>query len=1001
MLKSLLFAAGLAGLAFSALAESQSPSNIQLRPAIFKVTPDIVNAGLQPFAFTSGSFGNTLRLKGKGGFEPGVLRTKIIAMDQDSPDRIYNIAAITQFDGYSSGYLDGADVRVFRVENGQLKLVRTDKVAQGGCVIEGWQGLDTPKVIAPATTSAQSSWAPWSRPDTSRWFSVIAIDKAGNKSEPATPVKLGRVAPSKGLKAETNMKVFRGRGDDTVPPPAPTNFRASVNDKGLVELSWDPVEDDDLAGYRVIYSDTDPAANRGIYLQLSESPEDREKWIKKGDMVFVGKSLIDFDPSWLSPRLANLDRIIKDKYPDGVPEDLLMPQDRMPGTSWRLAKHEAGTPVANPGEYYFEMTIPEGGTEMVGKSGNADLGSTDQDFYAVPEDGKEYIMEVWMKADRNDRAPVVFTWDGDERVGGFLGQHPIQVGTEWKRYEVRFTGQSADKGNQAYLVLKAMGPGTYSFDNFRVYRADADFLGFLPYQKKQLEESGMKALRTHGPIKTGVSTYSMRQFLGGPGEAEGVKKGSTLPQILNAIKSVGMEPWLQIEFHMSDDEWLAFAEYMAAPYDPATDTPETKPYASLRYQQGHPAPWVDDFDRIYFELSNETWNGLFFPWTFSNMPDSVTGEEMDRGTVYGLFNDRVIGILRSSPYWSDGVDKKFQYVLGGWANGDYSEKAVKASKEADYITVAAYNGGWDEGEGPPKTDPASYFNVLAQVNQVAIPRARDYLSLREELRGQGRDVRTGTYEAGPGYVLNGLNKASVSKEDAEQQEQVMKSKLAGTATIDSFLARAYYGFDLQNFFTYSEGRYWTSYAKQYRGGQPHACFLPLEMFNRYATGDMLKTVTISVPTVDTPKLKRREAVENQPLAAVYATRKEDRVSVFCISRRIPDYPKKGDSGDTRFELQLPFTKAKSITLYRMSGSATDTNIDEEKVKIEKVPVALTALGSDGKFVIDGATGGTAKGLPPSETFLYVFDGTDIPIGKQVPPKEVLDQPTSFTASAPE
>ncbi|MEO0963744.1 MAG: hypothetical protein AAFY08_01375 [Planctomycetota bacterium] len=810
----------------------------------------------------------------------------------------------------------------------------------------------------------------------------MAVDRAGRTSEPSNAVRTERPNVMTG-KATTNEKPFRRQGGgDSAPPPAPTNFRAEVNADGIIEMSWDAVSSDDLAGYRVIRSDTDPAAHRGVYLDLEG---DSGPPIRRGDMVILSKPMVDFSRDWLSHRMAGLNRTVVKHTPYGVPNGF--DPHAEPGKTWRLVPHADGTPVSEPGDYYFEMTLRDGDTELVGRTGTPDLSNTKQDFYAVPKDGAEYVMNVWMKADRADAPPVAFTWNGDPNIGGFVGRHEFQLGTEWKQYEVRFTGESSEQGGHAYLVLEASGPATYSFDNFRAYRADAPYMDYLPHEYEQLAATGTSLYRCHAAIKTQQQTYSMRQYLSSVGLSEAGGQGNTMPQLLSMLDRADIDPWLQIEYHMTPDEWLGFVEYMAAPYDPAVDTPEDKPWAYMRHTQGRTEPWVDAFDEIWFELSNETWNRLFYPWTFEGMSDVQARRDYKPGEVYGLFHDYVVDIMRQSPYWTDAVDEKFVQVLGGWITRGYTRDATMASETADYITMAAYNGGWDEGEGPPQETPSSYFNVLSQVNQTAIPRAVQLSEIVLEARQAGRDIDYGVYEAGPGYALNGLNNARVSKEQARQQENVMKSKLAGTATIDTFLARGSFGFGVDNFFTFDAGDLWKSHAKHHRGGQPHASFLPLELFNNEATGQMLAVETLSVPTIDTVAARRRQAVTEAPLAAVYATRDGDRVAVYCISRRFAGFPDPADDGFTEFEVQLPFSEAASVTLYRLTGEPTETNIFEENVTVEQISIDPSTLGTDGRFRVDDSTGADPRGLPASETYLYVFEGVDLPAGRRVPLSE--------------
>jgi hypothetical protein len=424
---------------------------------------------------------------------------------------------------------------------------------------------------------------------------------------------------------------------------------------------------------------------------------------------------------------------------------------------------------------------------------------------------------------------------------------------------------------------------------------------------------------------------------------------------------------------MSPREWLGLIEYLAAPYDPATDTPVSKPWAYKRYQQGQTRPWTEEFDRIYFELGNETWNSLFKPWTFGSMTDAATGANYSPGQTYGMFQEYVIGILRGSPYWrSAGLERKLSFVLGGWSSFAYGKDAARMSPSSQYMTVAAYNGGWDEGEGLPRLDAASFFNVLAQVNQVAIPVAEQHQREVRELNARRAiPLRLGTYEAGPGYALNGLNNARVSPTQADEQEQVMKSLAAGTATLDSFLARAYRGYDLQNYFTFSQGAYWTSHARWYRGGHATPAWQLISLFNRQAVGDMLETKTIDVPTTNLKPYERRKGIDNAPLAAVYATRQGSRYTITAISRKIPDYPFAGDNGFTPLSIELPFNRARKLTLYRMVGDPRANNLSPEG----GVYVETVELGAwqGRQLTVDHTTGADARGLPPAAVLMYVFE----------------------------
>ncbi|MFW6286874.1 MAG: hypothetical protein ACOC29_02935, partial [Candidatus Sumerlaeota bacterium] len=942
--------------ALPVLAQDNVPTNFTERPAVFEVTTDVVNEDLEPFTITAGAFGNSLLMKNVASFEPTNFRN-LYTVGRNHPNRIYG-NNLDYYDSWGSGYLDGADVFVYRIIEGKMKLVRQDKIARGGTVIADWN-YSTNNVIQPDTTEYYFKWTDWSRPDSDRWFTVFAIDKAGNLSEHSNAVKVRRPDEAKG-KTPNKTKGFKEnkRLEDTQAPPAPRNLKADVQSDGVVKFTWAPVQADDLAGYVFARSDVNPNEHKGMYFELEGKASNPEEELKEGDVVITHMSYREFDRSVRSVRMDNLWRTNAAFYPGMIPGEFY--PTGSPERTWRLVDHPANSPVEEGGQTYLEMDLR---TPDKISMGGYMLGNTDQTWYNVPDPEHEYVIEVWLKADRPNVPPVVFETTGKE---GMLQPFPrieFQPTTEWKKFSEKIKPLPLDR-TVGQVWLHFAGPGKISVDNFRVYRADTDYLDYTPLNYKRLEESGMSAFRTHGPIKTGINTYSMEQFTNPGGVINGVAKGNTLPQQFEMMEKAKIDPWLQIEFHMSPEEWLGFVEYIAAPYDPGKDDPTKKPWAYKRYQQGRKEPWIDAFDKLYFELSNETWNWLFRPWIFESMPESTTGEKLPRGASYGAMQELVIDTLRSSPYWSDEIEEKFVWMIGGWSRSTYGWEAVDASPNADYQLIAAYNGGWDEGEGPPQNNPASFFNVLGQVYQSALPTARLNAERLVERRKNGHsELRLGTYEAGPGYALNGLNGAKVSKEQAHEQELVMKSKTAGTATLDSFLLRAYYDFDSQNFFTFSEGRTWSSHTRWYRGGQAYPCFLSLMMFNHEGLGDMLNTKMESVATIDTPKHRRRQAIKNAPLAAVYATRDGDRVNVFCISRRFPEYPKGEGDGFTQMNVKLPFTKADKVTLHKMSGEPTDNNIMEEMVKLESKEIGRNMTGLN-EFAINEKTGGSAKGLPP-------------------------------------
>ena len=81
----------------------------------------------------------------------------------------------------------------------------------------------------------------------------------------------------------------------------------------------------------------------------------------------------------------------------------------------------------------------------------------------------------------------------------------------------------------------------------------------------------------------------------------------TLSSMFEVMLAGGANPWLQVEQYMSEEELLGFVEYIAAPYNPAKDSPLLKPWAAKRYAQGQPAPWTDMFEKFMYRppISNK------------------------------------------------------------------------------------------------------------------------------------------------------------------------------------------------------------------------------------------------------------------------------------------------------------------------------------------------------------------------------------------------------------
>lgn len=893
--------------------------------ARFTVRNQVVNADVPAFTATAASLGNGSEFMSTGGgFEPSNVRTMLVA-GQDSPDMI--LAApqvISAYDSWPQGTFDGADVEVMRIVDGKLQTIREDRVAQGGFNASGWTNLTpTGQILSPATTRYMTSWDSFNRLGAPWYYTVRAVDGAGRLSPPSAVASL--VAPAKPGKpgaADKASLVKRDLQDAPAKLPAPENLQVKLTMSQTALLSWDPVPG--AAGYAVFRSALPPDQIRGygIRLEWQGAP------IRAGDMVFLRKKFslprrdqVATGRVWSIPAVKSTFGIA---LLSGLPGDPDMPEVR-------LVPHPAGTPVPDAGETYLEADLKDGESLAIGGYNHSGKG---QRYYPVLDPRQTYRFEIWMRGEGDVSATFRLNGPQSKTPGLPATAHP---GKDWQKFVLDFRVPSVQSGTQAgQMQLVLSGRGRIDLDNYRIYRADTPYMDLLPEDREALSQSGMEALRSHMFIKSGTQGYDLAQ-LTAPAGLNPRESGQTLDQFLKICAATGVNPWIQLDPPLSRAEWLGLVEYLAAPFDPAKDDPAKLPWAAKRAAQGHPEPWTDTFPRIYFEIGNETWNPLFRPWNFPSMQDGgrLNWSKYGSGDVYGLYQAHVLSVMRESPWW-DRLQARMKPVIGGWQINNYGFDALKQAPDAAAVTVADYIGGWDSGEGPVRPTPEGYASVMAFTPQMTMPvAARAHETLRD--MGLSGKVALGTYEAGPGYALNGLNGRQVSREQRAGQEKVMKSAAAGAATLDAFLARVQAGDRVQNYFLFGRGMEWRSHALWQDGGQAYPSWAWLALFNHVGRGDALAVDTREVPRMDLPEMGRRKPMADAPMAAAYAARQGDRLTVTVISRLVPGA---GSDGRLSVDIDLPISGARKLTRYRASGDYRAENTASEQTRIlsEAMPV---------------------------------------------------------------
>ncbi|RYH10993.1 hypothetical protein [Tropicimonas sp. IMCC6043] len=927
-------------LAMLAGAAGPAGADQQRETAHFVVTDRIVTPDLPVFGTNLSGLGNGRRFLPGGNFEPIIFRNMFLATGGSERRILAAPRDLSHYDSWRGRAFEGADVEVLRIENGAFRSVRRDRVAPGGYHASGWSQQLGGQVVEPDRTGVDVVVAPWSRADTIYHFTVRSVGRGGRLSPPADAVAVPYSKPEQvpDESADGLIDIELGRERRGLAPPA--TLRGRQNADGSIRLEWDPVPG--ARGYAVYRSDIPPDRHEGYSIDLDREGDS----VRAGDLVILRARLLRTDQeALLTNRVWNAGgEAALFRHP------LLEPfSDIGPGSDWSLVQHDPESPVREHGDTFLRVTLAPGTRLPVGRYTDSGTG---QSWWPVLHPGMPYRFEVWMRG--KALTQVSFSLPGAHRDA--IAPHSFRVTPEWKLYSFIFTPKTLFDGtgvNRMELMLT--GPGTFDIDNLRVYRDDAPYMAFLPEDFERLEESRMSPLRTHGLIKTGRRSYDLAQL---------TSRG--LYPLLGEIDRLGAEPWIQIEPHLAPEEWRGLVEYLAAPEPSNGVDAEAAPWAEKRVAQGHADPWTDHFERIYFELGNETWNRLFEPWIFPEMKDATRWRRYDKGEVYELYQEHVLSQMRQSPYW-DLLAPKLVPVIGGWAGFDYGMKAASVSPSSQFLTHTGYIGGWEQKVGPTTPTPESLFGVLTNVLRSKEPYTERYVAdAAEAAAARGLPVELGIYEGGPGYVKNGLNGRKVTEAETRLQELAMKGAAAGTATLDTFLSAARHGMRLQAFFLYADGDHWASHAKWYRGGATFPSWYLLALFNRVGTGDMLDVETLEMPTGTVRADRDRAPIESAPMVAAYATRKADRVTLFLVSRRVPGYPDPADDGVSSVLVDLPLHSARKVTRYRQSGEWNSANVDGRVVRT----VAETLSAED--FVPQLSV----PDLGPAATEVFVFEGVE-------------------------
>ena len=564
-------------------------------------------------------------------------------------------------------------------------------------------------------------------------------------------------------------------------------------------------------------------------------------------------------------------------------------------------------------------------------------------FYDTLLPGHTYRASAWLRHDGTVNGGVTLRLD---QFYGAVSNRFANVTTNWQRFTFDFVAPAEPAVDSISEVILAFnGPGTVWIDNVQLFDPALAPDAPLPHLRRAMEEFRPGVLRLWaGQVNAGwgttLETLTQSDLLAqgqwaadtGPRAPENLLN---LPHALPLCRDVNARPWLIIGAAFNEAEWRGLVEYLAGP----TNTF----YGARRAAQGHPQPWTDDFDQLYLERGNETWNPSFAPW--SN--DALT---------YGAQTEYFIQVAKSSPYWP-AISNKVRFVHNGWftnpgTNG-YGATGARASRSAHFLDLTTYLGGWELGlaAGGTNITTAGFQTYVDFVPGFLKTMLDRHLDTRAALHAEGIPVELAIYEGGPGYSLPG---PGITPPPAA--EAFGKSLAAGTANLDAFLYCSANRIDPQSFFHFGEGTYWNSHAVLERGFHPHPTWVGMELRNRFASGAMVATHLNRAPTRTLAGVLGLPATEHAPQVAAYAFRDGAKFSLFVLSRSVTEA--------TPVTLRLPFTSVTSVTRHKLEGDPQTNNLARRNVAIVSEPVA----GFSANFTFT---------LPPSASHLYVFEGANV------------------------
>lgn len=665
---------------------------------------------------------------GTVGFPP--LFRRVLSATTGQANRVTTgLDSLNNFNTYGPDLYIGGTCRVYRATNGVMSLVRTSEVTDAKIGRWNWQRfqsldgqgrlVDDSRVID--GTSYRFTLDTFNRPNVPYWFRVAAVGSnglSGTWSDPVayTPTSVTGAANNV---ANTPRSFNRTGGGGALAAPAGLAVVAG-NSPRVASMTWSAVAG--AEGYIVEMSYYDPATQivSAPYLDLASDPTA----ILPTDLVIFERQFLTLSNNLFSTRVWNAEAV--GRLMPGVfwQESEVLKRD---GNDWAYVAYSGDKPARAFGDHFIRRTANAGLTAQLQRFWHSGTG---QSFYSILAPGTTYRMRVVMRTS----VPTTVTLATNSPV---VSGTTFSVGTTFAEYTHDMNPTGIASGSDAYdwrLQITAGGTAInldVAFFEIEVVGASSNFLVATPPPANAY-------IRDHTFIKFPPKAFTVASL------AERTTYG--FRAFHEGLVASNAKPWFQLEWNIPREDILNFVAYLAAPNG-------AHPMATLRQASGIAQPWTTTFaNSIKFEPGNEGWNTQGDFWLFpGSMTDAGNATVYSQGNIAGLFWQMVTNWMKESPYWSI-LAPHLTMHCGGWAVNTWGEDAYRYFPDAKEVSIAAYNGGWDNGTELVAEKGISFNGLLADPLIVQKPRGLARVNALKALctslgRNYGTDIRYTIYEA--------------------------------------------------------------------------------------------------------------------------------------------------------------------------------------------------------------------------------------------------------------